>query len=171
MKTSLFIGMFLLCLNSFGQQSDKFATKNSVEFELFGQGCFYSLDYERLFLNREKFKTLAQLGVAYYPERTGVIPLWIPVSVNQLFSFHSHHLEAGAGQIFCSEKGLDGDQKLRLFGSLKLGYRYQKPDGKFLFKAAFTPVLDYWDVATDNELGRPEVEFMPWAGVAVGYNF
>jgi hypothetical protein len=171
MKTSLFIGIILLCSKSFGQQSEKFSLKNSVEFELFGHGSFYSIDYERIFLNKEKIKTLGQVGIAYYPESTGVMPLWIPLSVNQLISFHSNHLEFGAGQIIHLDNGIDGKKEMKLFGSLKLGYRYQKPDGKFLYKVAFTPFIDYWDTLPKSIIQNANVNFVPWAGMAFGYNF
>lgn len=177
MKNAFLISLMFLSYFSFGQQSkknivsNKFCYKNSVEFELFGHGSFYSIDYERLIVNNEKTKTLGQIGFAYYPESTGVIPLWIPISINQLISFHSNHLELGIGQIIINDEMPDGKDDYKLFGSLKIGYRYQKPNGRFLIKAAFTPIIDYWDKIDENIHGEKLVDFISWGGITFGYNF
>ncbi len=163
--------MLLACITTFGQQSDKFTLKNSVEFELFGQGGFYSLNYERTIFNREKFKTLAEAGIAGYPQSTGVIPLFVPVSINQLFSFHSNHLELGVGHVLINDRLPDGSNDYKFFGSFKIGYRYQKPDGKFLFKAALTPFVDYWDTVGNTIYVNASVNVVPWGGLTLGYNF
>jgi hypothetical protein len=145
------------------------ALKNSIEFELFGHGLFYSLNYERLFLNYKRFKTLGQIGIAYYPEITGVIPLWIPVSVNQLISFDSHHMELGIGQVIHNE----GDRSnYEAFGSFKVGYRYQKTGSRLLFKIAFTPFIEYWSTLSCYKHSHDLLlEFHPSGGIALGYNF
>ena len=177
MRTAFSVSLMFLCYLSFGQQSEKntvsekFSYKNSIEFELFGHGSLYSIDYERLIVNKKKIKTLGQIGFAYYPESTGVIPLWIPISINQLISFNSNHLEFGIGQIIINDEMPDGKDDYKLFGSLKIGYRYQKPNGRILIKAAFTPVIEYWDRIEKNIFGDRSVEFIPWGGITVGYNF
>jgi len=177
MSKVFFVILICYCSISFGQQFEEnnkslnFKFKNSIEFELFGHGCFYSIDYERLILNREKFKTLGQLGLSIYPENTGVIPIWIPISINQLISFNSHHIEAGVGQILVNDETPVGEDEYKLFGSFKIGYRYQKPNGRILLKAAFTPVIDYWDKVDKNIFGDKSVEFIPWGGITFGYNF
>lgn len=142
--------------------------KNSIEIELFGHGLFYSLNYERLVLNFKKFKTLGQIGIAYYPENVGIIPLWIPVSINQLISFDSHHIELGIGQVIHN----DGEKSnYEAFGSFKVGYRYQKPGSRLLLKIAFTPFIEYWNTLI-SELHRDlPAEFHPSGGITFGYNF
>jgi len=79
--------------------SNKFLYKNAAEFDLFGHGLFYSFNYERLIINGDRFKTLAQVGAAYYPEATDVIRFWFPLTINQLYSINQHHIELGIGQI------------------------------------------------------------------------
>lgn len=173
MKTIHFICFMLLCSLSFGQKnesvpaSEKFSNYNSVELELAGHATFYSINYERLIFNNEKFKTLGQIGIAFYPEFTNVIPLWIPISINQLFSFHQHHLELGIGQVFTSSKSPHDDSNIyELMGSFKVGYRYQKPDGRFLMKVAFTPLMESLGL-----FNRHSSEFHPLGGITFGYNF
>ncbi|MBE0654530.1 MAG: hypothetical protein IH594_12070 [Bacteroidales bacterium] len=171
MRTSLFITLVFFCTLSFGQESGKFSYKNSIQLELFGHGSFYSLNYERVIFNGERFKTLGQAGIAYYTEQSGVIPLWIPLSVNQLFSFHSNHIEVGLGQIIINDRLPDGTDNFRLFGGFKAGYRYQKPDGRILIKAAFTPLIDYSSSFDRENFGVYVTEFIPWGGLTFGYNF
>jgi hypothetical protein len=176
-KLNIFVFILLHSLSS-GQQSgtnqtlspNKFIFRNSIETELFGHGLFYSIGYERLIFNTEKLKTLGQMGFAYYPKTAGIIPLWIPLSINQLLSFNSHHIEAGIGQVLINDEMPDWKDNFRFFGSFKIGYRYQNPPGRILVKIAFTPVIDY---------GRERIggktfynpEFHPLGGLTFGYNF
>jgi len=173
--------LFVICITFFttlvyGQEtindnsSDGFSYKNSIQIDLLGHGCFYSINYERLLINGEKIKTLGQVGVAYYPESTGVIPLWIPISINELISFNSNHIEIGLGQILINDRMPDGVNDYKLFGSFKIGYRYQKPDSRYVFKLAFSPIIDYWDKFDSNVHGA-QIEFIPWGGLTFGYNF
>ncbi len=177
MRVTFFVAVMFMFSTSYGQQSElieengRFNFVNSVEFELFGHGSFYSISYERLFVNQSKTKTLGQIGIAYYPESIGVIPLWIPISLNQLISFGSNHLEFGIGQIIINDELPGGNNEFKLFGSFKVGYRYQNPDGRILIKLAFTPIIDYWDKFNNKILGDKTVEFIPWGGISFGYNF
>jgi hypothetical protein len=139
-----------------------FDKKNSVQFELFGHGLFYSVNYERVLINRHKFKTTAQAGISFYP--VDIRMLWIPLSVNQLISFNQHHLELGIGQVLT----LDSDE-WEPFGSFRIGYRYQKPEGRFLFRAGFTPFIEY--AAALEYKDRRQMELYPSGGLAIGYSF
>lgn len=72
----------------------------------------------------------------------------------------NHHFEAGGGVIvafgdFDSEDD-DGNSEIAFSGLL--GYRYQKPERGFMFRAGFTPI--YYDD-----------EVTPLAGVSFGYNW
>lgn len=164
------LSCFILFLSSpsFSQQNDSthFKWKNNIQLSAGGHGLIYSVNYERFFLNHKRFKTSGEIGFAYYPPKTGIISTWIPLSVNELISFGKHHAEVGVGYILTTHrsKGIEG-LKQRFwepFGSLKIGYRYQKANGRFLYKLAFTPVLDLF-----NGYG----ELYPLAGGTVGYNF
>lgn len=176
MRNLIFAGLIFLMPVGYGQSptgnesSDKFIYKNIAELEIFGHGSFYSINYERLIFNGERFKTSAQAGFAYYPESSGVIPLWIPLTINQMLSFGSHHLEVGLGQIIINDRLPNGVNDYILFGSLRAGYRYQKPGGRIMFKLSFTPIVDYWD-RVNPEFATEYVEFIPWGGLTIGYNF
>lgn len=170
MKHILTITLAFLPVIVFSQNIEQdeftFDHKNSVQIELFGHGLFYSLNYERIILNKSRFKTAAQVGMSYYPPKTGLIELWIPVAVNEILSFDKHHFEMGLGYVFTNESEtvmVNGELKERIGGFItgRIGYRYQKPQGRILLRAGFTPFLEYQSTS----------EFHPSGGLAIGYNF
>lgn len=147
-------------------ESQPFQYKNNVQVELFGHGFFYSINYERFLLNNKRFMTAAQVGIAYYPESTGMIKLWVPIVVNELYSMGNHHIELGGGVVFNDEKWEYeqlGEPKTEytFFYTGRLGYRYQNPESHFLVRIGFTPFLE--DFSWSG--------FHPSGGVAVGYAF
>ena len=169
MKTKLFI--LLLCASSipgFSQdkyaQNDKLSHRSSVQFELFGHGLLYSLNYEYIVINRNRLKTAVQAGFSYYPPSTGYRTTWIPISINELVSFGRHHIEFGIGQVVVTEMGHDlhGEEcrEWEGFFSGRIGYRYQKPNGRLIIRAGFTPLYEY---SNDHVIH-------PSGALAVGYS-
>jgi len=155
---------------TFSQESKmsnmSFNNCNSIQIELFGHGLFYSLNYERIVINGERFKTSAQLGFSYYPPSTGVRDIWIPFLLNEIMSFKNHHIELGMGYIFINEavRTVDNEVESRFWDGIltgRIGYRYQKPGGRLMLRVAFTPLLEY---------SEPK-EFHPSGGLAIGYSF
>ena len=69
-RFSLLLLLTLLTIDYFGQ---KIENKNSIQIELGGHGLFYSINYERIIINGDRFKTTGQLGISYYPPNTGII--------------------------------------------------------------------------------------------------
>jgi hypothetical protein len=175
MKTICIVTSFLCSTLLFGQekiQSTKFENKNSVQLDLGGHGMLYSLNYERVIFNRDRFKTAAQVGFSYYPPSANFIDLWLPVSINEIISFGKHHLEVGIG-IVPTRSSLrnipyvSDEWVWSTFLSARIGYRYQKPDGKFLFRAGFTPLAEFnWHSQT---LSADNIH--PLAGISFGYCF
>jgi hypothetical protein len=113
-----------------------------------------------------------QTGIAYYPPVLNIISLWIPLSINEIVSFGNHHFELGMGVMPVAEKTYltpMGSEELmwNVFLTGRVGYRYQKPDGKFLFRAGLTPVGEYsWRA---GDLTSMNVHFLP--GLSFGYSF
>jgi hypothetical protein len=163
---------------------NKLQYKNSIQFDVGGHGLFYSLNYERILLNGNNFKTAAQAGISYYPASTGIRDVWIPISINELYTIGNHHIEFGLGIVPIREAARDADNNPRywfwsgLFSG-RIGYRYQKPGGRFLFRAGFTPVvesgLEYTHLGESMDRTYTWVsgfrEFIPLAGVSIGYAF
>jgi len=155
-------------LTAFSQSpayNQPFGHKNSIQAELFGHGLFYSLNFERVILNGPRFKTTGQAGASYYPPETGVITVWMPLMINELFSLGSHHLEAGLGYVFTWERlpepfGEFNSPWGGFFGG-RLGYRYQKPSGRLVVRVGFTPFLEH----------REDFALHPSGVASVGYCF
>jgi hypothetical protein len=172
MKKLPVISLFLIqALMLYSREPDiqPFQTRNSFQVDLGGHGLFYSLNYERILLNGGRFKTASQAGVSYYPASTGIRDIWIPMGINEVFSFGQHHMEAGIGYMPIREATRDPENNpSEWFWSHmvtgRIGYRYQKPGGRLILRAAFTPVLEI-------EILDHGDEFHPLGGISVGYSF
>lgn len=143
-----------------------FLQKNIIQVEAFGHGLFYSVGYERVLINHQTFKTSALIGFAYYPPQSGIIDWWIPLVINELVSIHNHHLELGIGTVITREATRNADLEALTwlsepFLTGRLGYRWQRPQGRWLFKIAFTPLMKFKSI----------IEFHPLGGLAGGYTF
>lgn len=146
--------------------SNKFQNKNSLQLDLGGHGLFYSVNYERILINGNRFKTASQLGISYYPASTGIRDIWMPIGVNEILSFGRHHIEAGLGYIVIREAIRDPENNPDEWFwsgimSGRIGYRYQKPGGRLILRAAFTPFMEHGSAH----------EFHPSGGLSVGYSF
>ena len=146
--------------------SSKFQKKNSLQLDLGGHGLFYSVNFERVLINGDKFKTASQFGISYYPATTGIRDIWMPLGLNEIFSFGKHHMEAGIGYVVIIEATRDQENKPDEWYwsglmSGRIGYRYQNPDGRLILRASFTPMIEHGSA----------LEFHPSGGVSVGYGF
>lgn len=121
--------------------------KNVVGVEMLGHGFGYTISYERLLLQNDFFRTTAQIGFAYYGTKSDATPLWIPITINQLKPLgEGQFLELGVGKMIHSQMpiftDLSGKGGLRMEEwIMRLGFRYQHPDRRMLFKMAYTPFL------------------------------
>jgi hypothetical protein len=137
---------------------------NAAYGEIGGSGIIPTVNYERR-LNERWFGRIG-LGVAFsYTEEDSDAAFAIPLTVSSVNRPASnHHLELGGGITIVAGDRQElfdyGDDDDENFSTLSVtgivGYRYQKPDGGFLFRATFTPVVS-------------EGDFLPWAGVSFGY--
>lgn len=148
----------------------KFVNNKSVQLDIGGHGMFYSLNYERIIFNGKRFKTAAQVGIAYYPRSWGYLELWTPIGINEIFSLGNHHIEAGIGIVPTRTPSPEMEiydlySPWSTFLSARLEYRYQKPDGKFLLRAGFTPL------AEGSLRNIKYLNIHPLAGISFGYSF
>lgn len=181
----------LFSLNLLGQKSDSiaskvseqflFSRKNSVNFETFGHGLYYSLSYERILINDYHFRLAVQAGAAVYPY-PDQIDIWVPISINYIRPFgikRKHHVEIGIGHILRYDQFYHGYQinPWQTFISGKLGYRYQKPNGRLIFKVLFTPFQEYGHpngksfIQRSNSKNAVEEELLPSGALSIGYTF
>ncbi len=159
----------------------QFNNRNSLNLDLGGHGLYYSGSYERVILNSERFKTVGDIGIAWYPEKTGIIELWIPTVFSELISFGQHHLEIGLGHVYINDHLKPQDYESAGFSwehflTGRIGYRYQKSDGHLIIKTAFTPFVEYGIYSQNPGPNVPPRkidfrEFHPSAGISIGYAF
>lgn len=166
---------FLFCITfGFSQnqlENPEFEFKNTINLEILGHGGFYSLNFERVILNGKTNRLSSNIGLALYPENIDILPLFVPVSINYISSLNNNHFEFGIGQVLINDAKVNGDNDYKMLGSAKIGYRYQKPKGRFVYKAIFTPYIDIWDNYNTPIIGRSPTNFYSWGGLSVGYNF
>jgi hypothetical protein len=137
---------------------------NSIYFEALGNGGLYSVNYDRLFTDnfggRLGLMYLSEVDIFFVAAEDILI---FPATLNY-FIGEKHKLELGAGVVFASVSntrafGFKSDSDgSNIVGTATIGYRYQKPDGGFLFRVGFTPLF-----------GSEGIE--PWGGISLGYSF
>lgn len=130
----------------------KLTHPNSIIIELGGHGGYYSLNYERTLLKHSKFYSALQGGLSYSWE------FLMPILFTERLTLGNHHLEIGAGLVLGFDQGGPWDFSDNFF-TCRGGYRFQKPEGHFVFRAAFTPLFGF-----DNTS-------IPLAGLSFGYAF
>jgi hypothetical protein len=152
MKLKIFASamlLFALSFNCFGQ-----GYRNTFFAEILGSGYLYSINYEREFKNQ----FVGRIGFSTFES-----DFVVPFTLGKFFGKKSHHFEISAGFDFVnyhsSDEGRDNGIALTGF----LGYRFQKPDNRFQFRAGFTPIYVPNDV-----LG---IQFIPSGGISFGYRF
>jgi len=136
--------------------SQIFQKRNSINLELGGYTAIGAVFYERVLLNSPKFKTVGQIGY-------GLIG-W-PVGIHSLISFTKHHIEFGGCVIFPSNVIVDAGAS-NPYVTGRLGYRFQKPEGNFIFRAGLMPVV----LGADKKYG-PELILWVWPGISFGRAF
>ncbi len=162
--------------SGFSQNDNSIQNRNSVHLELGGTGGYYSLNYERNIINHNSFKTSVQFGIRYFP---GVwSDIWLPIGINELFSFNAHHIEIGIGVVTLREMARDQLNNYAIIDRFwsyaltgRLGYRYQKPDGRFIWRIGFTPFLQRERGGLIYDPTAKLNIFNPWGGLSIGYSF
>jgi hypothetical protein len=116
--------------------------------ELGGNGAILSANGE-IFLNRA-VSVRAGIGTVLF----GVT---FPVMVNFLTG-KKHHFEIGAGIVHATGEFISDFESTILTGNI--GYRYQPVEGRWIFRAGFTPLFN------------PDTDkFLPWLGISGGIAF
>jgi hypothetical protein len=158
MKTALGVLAALLFTSSAFAQT----ARNAIYGELGGNGLVLSFNYERRFT--ETFAWRA--GFAYIgTEDSDGDDDWAitaPLMINYISRPQAnHHFETGLGIVVIAGEGSDfwsdvDEEFSGAAGTATIGYRYQKPEGGFVFRAGLTPIFDLENIG-------------PWAGVSFGY--
>lgn len=132
----------------------------SIYFEMFGSGFFYSLNYDRMFSN----SVGGRIGVMYFPAGSqNETHFMLPIMVNYLVGASSHKMEMSAGLLAILSSTEIGDvygsgQGAGVIGTLFYGYRYQPQNRGFLFRIGLTPMFS-------------KRRTLLWGGMSLGMNF
>ena len=159
-------------LTATGQDSlsTRFENKNSIQLEAGGPGGLYSINYERILINKDFWKFATQAGFTYIPSPQVIGLIILPVGVNAFGTKGNgnNHLDIGLGMSFVFEKYkyydiYDGHFEgwiIDKYYYLRFGYRFQKPKGRFVFRVNLIPVaeIDFSDLYL-------------WGAVSGGYAF
>lgn len=146
---------------------------NALYVELGGNGAWYSVNYERYLRDDASVRVGAMyMSVQASAGESSANASWlaIPVMFNYLgLAAGGHALELGAGidlmHFSAGAASFDATAEASGFvpvGTATVGYRYAAPDGGFLFKAGYTPLLF---VTTE------EKQVFHWGGMSFGYRF
>jgi hypothetical protein len=135
--------------------------RSSIYFEAGGSGGIYSLNYDAIFFIKQRFKASVRVGFSVYPEKFlwGYPEAVFPVMIQALYG-EKNHIELGAGLSITLDKDRLNDDKTEIsnVGYYSLGYRFQKPNGGFMFGIIFGMIPFY----------KP-FEIEPRLGVSLGY--
>lgn len=145
--------------------------KNAAYVELGGNAGFYSLNFERTYFYRERFKMAARLGFSPQPHGHYFEQVYI-IENNFIFFKNPHHIEVGIGETIqrrynerCNTVN-DYFWENLWWSIVRIGYRYQKQDDGIFCKIALTPIM----------MQKNDCEFNPnyfqlWAGFSIGMSF
>lgn len=148
--------------------------KNTVYFEFIGNGIFYSINYDRLFEITEKVKLSARIGFHYTDNFIGNDNRLIgsPLEISGLYSIFrkKHFLEVGSGLTIMNNLNYNNNHVENLIILvLRIGYRYQKPNGGLFLKVGFLPMYDMYAFNPN-----PDIIHNTWfmsGGLGIGYTF
>ena len=181
--------------------------KNTIFLEAGGQSLFYSLNYDRLFRIHKKIQNSFECGFSILPHYKYLDFDYIistPISCNFLIGKSNNKLEIGIGltamfigNYWTSNPDMHDsysnheinyyEENTRSIDfSPKLGYRFQKAEGGFFFRATLTPMLPLGHSSVKKELNFDEYpihhfndkissfttrDFYYWMGISLGWTF
>jgi hypothetical protein len=180
------IGLALLGLTStaFAQEpgapaplAEKSTAKNSLYAELGGNSGWYSINYERFIMPDAAIRVgvsymsvTASAGTGMNSSSANATWATVPIMFNYLgLRAGSHALELGGGvnMMYFSGSAATFDATAMSsgvvpVGAATIGYRFSNPDGGFVFRAGYTPLIF---------LTTEQKDIFHWGGMSFGYRF
>ncbi len=168
-------------------------SKNTIFIEFMGNGGLYSINYDRILYDKEKFKFSARIGLSSLRCKTQdniygelfTTYIIIPFQLNIMKKLKSQwHIEGGSGITyidiintkFIGDPAHPGNKEYfenkykkdyGIYFPVNLGVRFQEPGDHFFFKASLIPLIVIIGI---DYFGIWEPIF-PWAGFGFGYTF
>lgn len=191
MTTKRFILLLLISVISFGNAVFGQIKKNAVTFDLGGSRAFVGVGYDHRFSNAvNNFGFNAGIGLfsisasgytisdnaEFVYGESSVSAVLMPIMANGLFGGRNHHFEIGLGIVplfhsanadfhLDSNDGYFKGTGIGMSGTFLLGYRYQRPQGGFVFKVGFNPMFKLPGI--DSYIST----FAFWPYLSLGYSF
>ena len=172
---------FSLITQSFGQVTEDTTSisKNTVYFELLGNGGTYSLNYDRILFSKNLIKAAARVGLSdIYQAMDKRHLITFPSEISFLYG-KKHNIEFGFGYSFnflynSKSKYLSDVDFYPSSLLLRLSYRFQKPNSGFFFKAGIsipTVLLSGYRLKYFYSYVYVPPSYDPWPGLSFGYTF
>lgn len=154
--------------------ADKGTNTHVMYLEIGGAGYYYTVNYERILLHKNKFAMFARIGFEYIPFGGADKLIHFPIGANVTFGEKKHRMEAGFAALFrmnfdpgvgFGEGFYLTEPPTRIFLAPSAGYRFHaKPNEwgeTFFLRITFTPIIgmDVFD-------SKPY--FLPHAGISIG---
>lgn len=181
----------LIFLTGFGSPIFGQSRRSSVTFDLGGSRAIIGVGYDYRFTkNVNNFGINAGIGLfsisasgytinnksELVDVNSSISALLLPVMANGLFGGRNHHFELGIGLVplfHSADANFHHDSKeghfrgngLGMSGTFLLGYRYQRPQGGFVFKAGINPMFKLPGI--DNYIATSPF----WPYISLGYSF
>ncbi len=169
MKKSLCILILstIIAQQSFSQTDSTDLERNHLYLELAGAGGYGSINYERVIYLKEHFTFTVRAGIStqHIVDFTNKFnpDIIVPFALNGLYGLN-HKLELGIGETYSnivhvSLTNFNPKRESSFSTYFSIGYRYQKKEGRFVFRCVYTPIIEF------NKYLRH------WAGISFGYSF
>ena len=140
-KLYIFITVILLIGSSsiYSQEESFFGGTHENKNYLYGDLGFgivnlagsLRFNYERQIFKKNAINLTARTGLGYWFDWTAY-GIQIPLGIQVIFFKSASHLELGIGALWYTNFAENENESYTLFN---FGYRYQKPGGKFIFRA------------------------------------
>jgi len=118
----------------------RYRAKNAVYLEA-GGSAFLTANYDYLTMEVDNIKTSIRLGAGIFPEMTNSQRNMIPVVPLEFLGFIGRaagNFEAGLGY---THRFTNSPVEPKYYITSRFGLRYQKPQGGFLFRLGYIPML------------------------------
>lgn len=143
-------------------EAETFTARNALYVEFGGNSGRYAVNYGRIIHQKEKLKLNVSAGFSMWRHGTRRSDYWLPVVPMEILAFwgrSNHHLEIGTGVTSILEPSpttdpvtseIDDQIVYSAAVIFRVGYRYQKPEGGFFFRAGYTPYFYFAGKADGN---------------------
>jgi len=150
-------------------------SKNTIFGEFMGNSLVYGINYDRILVNKEKWKFTGRVGFGYlYVRQDKYSIFYLPTEFSFLIGRTKHFFETGLGvsnYVETIPKAYNSNAQVKHYGYLfsRFGYRFQRPHGGFFFKGGINPMLALTKSARYTFYYSEF--FGVWGGVGIGYTF